>query len=118
MRELERRQLIRQYQQQEAKQKQSIPIPINDNRDEAATQKFNQSQLAPITAGGSIDDSKKQTQFTLNLMGAKPFVKRDYGKIPLRGAQENKANLSLREQTQYESNSKPILVSSQACAGG
>jgi hypothetical protein len=62
MRELEKRQIIRQYKQQEADQKQSIPIPINDNRDEAATQKSNQSRLAPSTAGGLITDLKKQNQ--------------------------------------------------------
>jgi hypothetical protein len=93
MRELERRQIIRQYQQQEAKQKQSIPIPINDNRDEAATQKFNQSQLAPITAGSSINDLKKQSQFTLNLMGATPFIERFYGVESTGSDDKNKANL-------------------------
>jgi hypothetical protein len=100
MRELERRQIIRQYRQQEAEQKKSIPIPINDNRDEAATQKFNQSRLAHNTAGGSIIDLKKQSQFTLNLMGATPFVERYYDVKSAGSDDENKANLSLRDQSQ------------------
>jgi hypothetical protein len=59
MRELERRQIIRQYHQQEAEQELSIPIPINDNRDEAATR--------DITAEKN-GDLKKQSQYTLNLI--------------------------------------------------
>jgi hypothetical protein len=136
MRELEKRQIIRQYKQQEADQKQSIPIPINDNRDEAATQKSNQSRLAPSTAGGLITDLKKQnqsrpsagnlchryskseylnpkrvnedtvlkkqSQLPVAHIGATPFVKRDYDKTTLRGAQENKPNLSLRNQNQLQ----------------
>jgi hypothetical protein len=78
MRELERRQLIRQFQQQEAEQ-------------ELPRQEPNQFRLAPNTAGGLITDLKKQSQFTLNLMGATPFLERAYDKIPLCGAQENKA---------------------------
>jgi hypothetical protein len=135
MRELERRQLIRQYQQQEAEQEQSIPstelrtgpIPINDNRDEAATQKSNQFQLAPSTAGGSITDLKKQSQSRPSVgnpkseylnpkqvkentilkkqsrsvpvqNGTTSYLGGDYDKIPLCGVQGNKANLSYREQ--------------------
>jgi hypothetical protein len=37
---------------------------------------------------------KKQSQFTLNLMGATPFVKGDSGKFPLCGIQKNKAKQS------------------------
>jgi len=54
MRELERRQIIRQYRQQEDEQEQSIPIPINDNRDEAAT---------PDATAEKNGDLKKQSQW-------------------------------------------------------
>ncbi len=71
LRELERRQLIRQFKQQEAEQ-------------ELSRQETN--QLAENNS-----DLKKQTQFVPGLKGAKPFLKGDYDKIPLCGAQENKA---------------------------
>jgi hypothetical protein len=102
LRELERHQLIRQYQQQEAEQEQD------------------QFQLAPNTAGGSITDlkkqnqsrpsagnpnseylnpkrvnedtdMKKQSQLSVANISARSYTKGDYDKIPLRRAQENKA---------------------------
>jgi hypothetical protein len=79
-RELERRQVIRQYQQQESGQELSI-------------------KLAPSTAGGSITNLKKQTQFPVAHIVANSLKKGDYGNIPLRGAQENKPNQS---QTQWD----------------
>ena len=110
MRELERLQLIRQLQQQEAEQEiepeQTIPstalraclepvertgpIPINNDRDEAATRPNAEKSR----------DLKKQSQFVPDLNGAKSYLKVNYDKNPLRGAQQNKANLSLRERTQ------------------
>jgi len=83
MRELERRQLIRQYQQQGAEQEQSIHFPINDNRDEAATQSMTAEKNSNL---------KKQSQFTLNLMGANPFIKGIYSIESAAGDVENKAN--------------------------
>ncbi|MBN2592288.1 MAG: hypothetical protein JXA81_02185, partial [Sedimentisphaerales bacterium] len=71
MRELERRQLIRQYQRQEAEEEQY--------------------RLAPSTAGGSITDLKKQSQFPVDHISINSILKGSYDKIPLRGAQENKA---------------------------
>jgi hypothetical protein len=59
MRELERRQIIRQYQQQEAELELE---PSSSLRDKAATRKSEQFQLAPSTAGGSKNDLKKQNQ--------------------------------------------------------
>jgi hypothetical protein len=102
MRELERRQLIRQYQQQQAEQEQSIPstelrtgpIPINDNRDEAATREPNQSRLAPSTAGGSITDLKKQSQLSVTNIGATSLEKGNYENILANGTDGNKANQS------------------------
>jgi hypothetical protein len=75
MRELERRQVIRQFHQQESEQELSI-------------------KLAPSTAGGLKHDLKKQSQFTLNLMGATPFVKRFYGVELSADNDKNKANQS------------------------
>ena len=94
MRELERLQLIRQYQQQEAEQQfepeQAIPsttlrtgpIPTNDSRDVAATRSNPEKN----------SDLKKQSQFTPDVMGAKPFMKGGYGNIPAGGNAGNKAN--------------------------
>ena len=97
LRELERRQLIRQFQQQE----QPIHFSIKGNRDVAATRSNNDNsdvavtrQLAPNTVGGSITDLKKQSQFTLSLMAVTPFIKRDYDKMPPRRIGENKAKQS------------------------
>ena len=45
---------------------------------------------------------KKQSQFVPGLNGIKSYVKGDYDRNPLCGAQENKANLSLREQSQSQ----------------
>ena len=67
LRELERRQLIRQFQQQEDNERlfepdQAIPIPINDNRNEAAT-RGEEKQV----------DLKKQSQFTPAQVATKSF---------------------------------------------
>jgi len=88
MHELERRQMIRLFQQQEAEHSQSapeqaIPIPINDNRDEAATRSEEKNS-----------DLEKQSQFAPGQNGATTYTKGDYDKSPLCGAQENKANQS------------------------
>jgi len=81
MRELERRQLIRQFQQQEAEQ-------------ELTKQEPNQFRLAPNTVGRSITDLKKQSQYVPGINGAKSFMKGDYDKKPAGEAGENKANQS------------------------
>ncbi|MHC4436916.1 MAG: hypothetical protein ACYS3S_06125 [Planctomycetota bacterium] len=79
LRELERRQLIRQFQQQEAEQELN---PSPSLRDEAATQKKQNADL------------KKQSQYASGLIGAKPFMKGDYDKSPDVGNDENKAKQS------------------------
>jgi hypothetical protein len=94
MRELERRQIIRQYQQQ-AEQEQSIPIPINDNRDEAATREVDKKS-----------NVKKQSQLSVANISAISLEKGDYGKIPLRGAQENKA---IQSQIRTSTHAKEAL---------
>ena len=74
MRELERYQLIRQIEQQDAEQ-QHEPSP--SLRDEAATQN-------PTAEKNS--DLKKQSQYAPVLMGATSFVKEDYGNITFPGS--------------------------------
>ena len=76
MRELERRQLIRQYRQQEAEQKLPIQEP---------------NQLAEKNS-----DLKKQSQFMPAIMGVTPFVKGFYGMESAAGDEEKKA-----KQTQF-----------------
>jgi hypothetical protein len=92
-RELERRQIIRQYQQQQAEQEQSIPIPINNNRDEAATR---------IDVGEENGELKKQSQSVPGQNGATSYMKGDYDNNSPADDDENKANLSLREQSQLQ----------------
>jgi len=71
MRELERRQIIRQYQQQEAEQ-----------------------EYEPATKNTTVEKNsnlKKQSQYVSGLNGANSYAKGDYDKIPSCGTQENKA---------------------------
>ena len=74
MRELERRQLIRQYQQQEA--------------DEELTRQES------VQSAEKKGDLKKQSQFMPGLMGVTPFVKGGYGVESAVGDEENKASQS------------------------
>ncbi|MBN2592021.1 MAG: hypothetical protein JXA81_00835, partial [Sedimentisphaerales bacterium] len=108
MRELERRQLIRQYQQQEAEQ-EFEPSPslrdeaaIRDMTDEKNSNLKKQSQYDRSASGvqrAARMELKKQSQSVSGQNSATSYLEGDYDKIPLRGVQENKANLSLREQT-------------------
>jgi hypothetical protein len=63
----------------------NLPKPSPSLRDEAAT------WHRPAKKKG---DLKKQSQFVPGRMGAKSFVKGDYGNMPARGDQKNKANQS------------------------
>ena len=80
MRELERRQLIRQYQQQEA-----------DEEYEPSMREKTSTQSTPVEKNS---DLKKQSQFVPGLNGATSFEKGDYDKIPSCRTQENKAKQS------------------------
>ena len=60
------------------------PIPINDNRDEAAT---------PTPAEKKVD-LKKQSQFVTGQNGATDYEKGDYDNMPTRVVEENKAKQS------------------------
>jgi hypothetical protein len=86
LRELERRQIIRQFQQQEAEQ-QFEPSP--SLRDEAATRRD-----VAATRGEKNSDLKKQSQFAPGLIGATPFIKGFYDKVSTGGEDENKAKQS------------------------
>jgi hypothetical protein len=89
LRELERRQLIRQYQQQEAddefEPEQDIPIPINDNRVEAATRNPNPEKNSEL---------KKQSQFSVAHISTNSLEKGDYDNNSANGTDENKAKRS------------------------
>ena len=74
MKELERRQLLRQRQEQDAVEEQSAS-----------------ESGRPAEKEG---DLKKQSQFVPALMGATSIVKKDYGNIPAGVARKNKANQS------------------------
>jgi len=74
MRELERRQMIRQVEQQYAEQELSVP------------------EIHP--ASEQKDDLKKQSQFTPGQNGATTYVKGEYDNKPVRRIDENKANQS------------------------
>jgi len=84
MRELERRQMIRQVEQQYAEQELSIPIPINDNRDVAATR-------SPREKNSEL---KKQSQSVPGQNGATSYLKGDYDNNSAGQIDENKANQS------------------------
>jgi len=78
---------------------QAIPIPINDNRDEAATRhsqaytskRDEAATRRPAEKKGYL---KKQSQFAPELMGTTPFDKGGYGNMPANGDEENKAKQS------------------------
>jgi hypothetical protein len=72
LRELERRRLILQFQQQDAEQELSRQEP---------------NQMA-----GKKVDLKKQSQSVPAMMGVTPLMKGDYDNISTSGIEENKAN--------------------------
>jgi hypothetical protein len=78
----------------------TIPIPINDNRDEAATQSMRAypslRDEAATRPAEKKSDLKKQSQFAPALIGVTSFMKGDYGNTPVGGVEENKA-----KQTQF-----------------
>jgi hypothetical protein len=56
--------------------------------------KQTQFYLAPRFIWGLKTNLKKQSQFVSGLIGVTSYLKGDYDRIPLRGAQENKAKQS------------------------
>ena len=73
-------------------------IPINDNRDEAATQSTrvypSLRDEADTLKTEKKGDLKKQSQFAPALIGAKSYLKGGYDNIPAGRIKENKANQS------------------------
>jgi len=119
MNELKKHEIMRRIEYQDAEQQyepspslrdeaatqsdQAIPIPINDNRDEAATR-------CPAEKKGYL---KKQSQFAPELMGTTPIVKGDYENKTACGAEENKAKQSqfpAPEQTKGAGKSEKSLA--------
>jgi len=117
MHELERCQMIRQIELQKAYEQQfepeqAIPIPINDNRDEAATQeaekkgdlkKQNQSRPSVgnpkseyLNPKGVKADTvlKKQSQLSVDHISVNSLVKGDYDRNSPVGEEQNKPNQS------------------------
>jgi hypothetical protein len=92
MNELKKYQLMRQVEQQ-YESEQTIPIPMKDNRDEAAT------RSAPAEKNS---DLKKQSQFASGQNGAKSLEKGDYDNNLPAGEGENKA-----EQSQFNAPASP-----------
>jgi hypothetical protein len=76
LQEFKKQQIIHQLEQQE----QTIHNPMNDSRDEAVTRTQN-------------SNLKKQSQFSPDMMGANPFMTKEYGDFPAAVRAENKANL-------------------------
>jgi len=99
MKELKRFQVMRRIELQDAEKIE----PSTSLRDEDAT-RSNPPSLRDEAATRSTPaekkvDLKKQSQFAVVQLGAKSYIKRDYGNIPAGGCDENKAN-----QTQFRDN--------------
>ena len=90
-----------------------------------AEQKQNQFQLVPNTAGGSITDLKKQTQFSVTHISVNPLKKGKYDNNSLAGGEKNKANQTCpdhleRSQIQTSAQGKGVPkeeISIKAVAG-
>jgi len=116
-RELERRQLIRQYQQQEAEQEFEPSM-----REKAATRNTTAEQNSDLKkqsqstrSGFSVQSSartnlKKQSQFVPAMIGITPFVKGFYGNGSAAGDDENKANQAYPEHVERSQSSAPALA--------
>jgi len=121
MKELKRFQIMRQIEFEDVEPQfepdQTIPIPINDNRDEAATQSnYPSNKDEAATRSDSLSqrdeaatreteqkvDLKKQSQFVPALIGVTPFVKGGYDNNSAAGDDENKA-----KQSQFSAPASP-----------
>ena len=80
---LKTQQMIRVIEQAEANKPKTIPVPIDDDRDEAATQNPTEEKNS---------DLKKQSQYTQAPMGTKSLMKGDYENMSTGRIEENKAN--------------------------
>jgi len=80
---LKTQQMIRVIELAEANKPKTIPVPIDDDRDEAATQNPTEEKNS---------DLKKQSQYTQAPMGTKSLMKGDYENMSTGRIEENKAN--------------------------
>jgi hypothetical protein len=98
--ELKRFQVIRRIEKQDAEKID----PSTSHRDEDAT-RSNHPSLKDEAATPKREkhgDLKKQSQFAVVQLGAKSYIKRDYGNKPAGGDEENKA-----EQSQFLASGSP-----------
>ena len=104
------RQVEQQYVEQQFEPDQSIPIPINDNRDEAAT---------GCASAEKKVDLKKQSQSVPAQAGAKSYVKGYYDNNPVQGIEENKPNSKPNKSKQSQFRTRVALEGDQSihCSG-
>jgi len=101
MKELKRHEIMRRIEHEDAGAgEQHEPSP--SLRDEAATRSTQaypsaRDEAATRRPAEKKGDLEKQTQFAPELMGTTTFLKGDYGKKPVHGAKENKANQACPE---------------------
>ena len=104
MKELKRHEIMRRIEWQDAEKQQfapdqAIPNPINDNRDEAATQSLRDE--AATRKAEKKGDLKKQSQYAPELIGTTSFIKRDYENKPANEVEENKAKQACPEPVEW-----------------
>jgi hypothetical protein len=114
MKELKRFQVIRQIERQDAEE-QFEPSPRLRSEQASSLRDSHmghhrEASLAGLTAEAATrmpleknSNLKKQSQFEPGLVGATSYLKGDYDRIPLRGAQENKA-----KQSQFRLAPRPV----------
>ena len=99
MKELKRFQVMRRIELQDAEKIE----PSTSLRDEDATRSnppsLRDEAATPKTE--KLGDLKKQSQFAVVQLGAKSYIKRDYGNIPAGGCDENKANQACPEHVEW-----------------
>jgi len=107
MKELKRQQIMRRIEYEDAGEQYEPSLrmrsgPSPSLRDEAATRSTQaypsaRDEAATRRPAEKKGDLEKQTQFAPELMGTTTFLKGDYGKKPVHGAKENKANQACPE---------------------
>jgi len=94
MKELKRFQTMRRIEKQDANRQQHVPAQAVPKRGTDLKPVENMARMA-MPQNQSLEkhgDLKKQSQFAVVQLGAKSYIKRDYGNIPANEVEENKAN--------------------------
>jgi hypothetical protein len=119
MKELKRFQTMRRIEKQDAEKIE----PSASLRDEDAT-RSNPPSLKDEDATPKAEkksDLKKQSQFAVVQLGAKSYIKRDYGNKPAGGCDENKANQACPEHVEWSQfqglTSSPEMLEEKKGAG-